>query len=166
MQLYPEVQTKAQREIDALTEGRRFASFQIRVALPYIDAIVKENTQWNPVAPLEVFSCEGQETNTNQLEHWTMKDDVYQGMFIPHGTTVLSNVRYARLPTFFRVDVPYVVFIGPFFTMTMCMNSQMPSSPKRFLLNGLHPIGAPNPNRAAFGGVIASHLSPHFCLFV
>ncbi|KAF8481476.1 cytochrome P450 [Gautieria morchelliformis] len=70
MQLYPDVQKMAQREIDALTEGRRLPEFSDRTSLPYIGAIVKENSRWHPVTPL----------------------GSRKGMFIPRGATVLSNV--------------------------------------------------------------------------
>jgi cytochrome P450 len=52
MALYPEVQKKAQAEIDAVVGPNRFPDFHDRPSLPYIDAIVKELTRWNLVAPL------------------------------------------------------------------------------------------------------------------
>ena len=51
MVLYPEVQVKAQREIDEVC-GDRLPSFSDYSTLPYIDAIVKEALRWHPVVPI------------------------------------------------------------------------------------------------------------------
>jgi cytochrome P450 len=51
MVLYPEVQAKAQREIDSLCTGR-LPDFSDYSYLPYVDAILKETLRWHPVAPL------------------------------------------------------------------------------------------------------------------
>ena len=50
--LYPEVQKKAQAEIDAVVGPNRLPDFHDRPSLPYIDAIVKELSRWNLVVPL------------------------------------------------------------------------------------------------------------------
>jgi cytochrome P450 len=52
MALYPEVQKKAQAEIDAVIGPNRLPDFHDRPSLPYIDAILKELKRWNLVAPL------------------------------------------------------------------------------------------------------------------
>ena len=52
MALYPEVQKKAQAEIDAVVGPNRLPDFHDRPSLPYIDAIVKESSRWNLVTPL------------------------------------------------------------------------------------------------------------------
>lgn len=49
MILFPEVQRKAQAEIDAIVGLSRFPSFADRSALPYVNAMVKEAMRWNPV---------------------------------------------------------------------------------------------------------------------
>ncbi|KAK0465901.1 cytochrome P450, partial [Desarmillaria tabescens] len=78
--LYPEVQAKAQAEVDAVIgHGTRLPNFDDRPQLPYIDAIVLEALRWNPVAPLGVA-------------HRTMEEDVYRGYYIPAGATVIGNV--------------------------------------------------------------------------
>jgi cytochrome P450 len=68
MQLYPDVQKRAQREIDALTQGRRLPEFSDRTYLPYIDAIVKENNRWHPVTPLGTLSCNSQDCEGRTLD--------------------------------------------------------------------------------------------------
>ena len=52
MALYPEVQKKAQAEIDAVVGPSRLPDFDDRPSLPYINAIVKELMRWHPVTPL------------------------------------------------------------------------------------------------------------------
>ena len=52
MALYPEVQKKAQAEIDAVVGQNRLPDFHDRPSLPYINAIVKESSRWNLVVPL------------------------------------------------------------------------------------------------------------------
>ena len=55
MALYPEVQKKAQAEIDAVVGPDRFPDFEDRDSLPYIKAIVKETMRWHLVVPLGDF---------------------------------------------------------------------------------------------------------------
>ena len=52
MALYPEVQKKAQAEIDAVVGPNRLPDFHDRPSLPYINAIVKESSRWNLVGPI------------------------------------------------------------------------------------------------------------------
>jgi cytochrome P450 len=52
MALYPEVQKKAQAEIDAVVGPNRLPDFHDRSSLPYINAVVKESLRWNLAAPL------------------------------------------------------------------------------------------------------------------
>ena len=40
--LHPEVQTMAQKELDAATRGERLPTFEDRLKLPFVDAICKE----------------------------------------------------------------------------------------------------------------------------
>ena len=52
MALYPEVQKKAQAEIDAVVGQHRLPDFEDRPSLPYINAIVKESMRWHLALPL------------------------------------------------------------------------------------------------------------------
>ena len=52
MTLYPEVQKRAQEEIDSFVGNARLPTFADRGNMPYLDAMVKEILRWNPVAPL------------------------------------------------------------------------------------------------------------------
>lgn len=51
MCLYPEVQRKAQAELDQVLGGR-LPEFSDRASLPYINAVVKESNRWQLVLPL------------------------------------------------------------------------------------------------------------------
>lgn len=59
MVLYPEVQKKAQAEIDAVVGTDRLPTFADQPHLPYVNAIVSETLRWNAVAPVGMcpISC-------------------------------------------------------------------------------------------------------------
>jgi cytochrome P450 len=57
MSLHPEVQRKAQEEIDRVIGHDRLPSTQDRKDLPYVEAIMKEVIRLNPVAPLGESYC-------------------------------------------------------------------------------------------------------------
>ncbi|KAK0439095.1 cytochrome P450 [Armillaria borealis] len=80
MVLHPEVQEKAQAQIDAVVGPDRLPTFEDRESLPYIDHILQETMRWNPVIPMG-------------FPHRSVEDDVYRGMFIPKGSVVFANVR-------------------------------------------------------------------------
>ena len=50
--LRPEIQTIAQKELDAVTRRERLPTFKDRSKLPFIDAICKEILRWRPVVPM------------------------------------------------------------------------------------------------------------------
>lgn len=52
MTMYPDVQKRAQAELDCLVGNDRLPSFEDREQLPYINALVKETLRWNPAIPL------------------------------------------------------------------------------------------------------------------
>jgi len=57
MSLHPNVQRKAQEEIDRVVGHDRLPNVQDRRDLPYVDAITREVMRLNPVAPLGEFRC-------------------------------------------------------------------------------------------------------------
>ena len=79
MTVFPEVQRKAQEEIDRVVGKDRLPTFNDRDNLPYIDATVKEVLRWHPVAPMG-------------LPHTTTEDDVCEGYLIPKGAMLLPNI--------------------------------------------------------------------------
>lgn len=76
--LHPEIQKKAREEVDRIVGTDRLPSFEDRDKLPYIEYIIQETTRWYPLSPLGV-------------PHATIKDDIYNGMFIPGGSVVFAN---------------------------------------------------------------------------
>jgi len=78
MALYPEVQKKAQAELDAVVGPDRLPLFSDRSSLTYINAMVKESMRWQLVLPLAI-------------PHMSTDDDEYDGYFIPKGSIVIGN---------------------------------------------------------------------------
>ena len=76
---FPEMQRKAQAELDAVVGRARLPIFSDAPHLPYVCAITKEVLRWRPVTPLGV-------------PHKATEDDWYEGMFIPRGATCVANI--------------------------------------------------------------------------
>ncbi|KAJ7660885.1 cytochrome P450 [Mycena polygramma] len=74
MTLYPDVQAKAQAELDTVVGSDRLPSFNDRPMLPYIEAVFKEVLRWHQAAP--IGQCE---------------DVVVDGYLIPKGAFVIPN---------------------------------------------------------------------------
>jgi cytochrome P450 len=51
---YPQVQAKAQAELDAVLKNERLPTLDDRPMLPYFNAIIKEVLRWRPPVPLGV----------------------------------------------------------------------------------------------------------------
>ncbi|KAA1470231.1 cytochrome P450 [Dentipellis sp. KUC8613] len=79
MVLNPEVQRKAQEEIDAIIPPDRVPTLDDYRDLPYIAAVIKEVYRWLVPVP-------------NGLPHAVMEDDTYNGYFIPKGTVILTSL--------------------------------------------------------------------------
>lgn len=73
---------KAQAEIDSIVGAERMPDFEDYDTLPYIAGVVNETLRWRPVAVL------------GGTPHASIADDVYNGMFIPKGSTVYANLAY------------------------------------------------------------------------
>ena len=79
MVAFPQVQRRAQAELDAVVGCTRLPTFADAPHLPYVRAIIKEVLRWRPPVPLGVL-------------HKATEDDWYDGMFIPKGATCVANV--------------------------------------------------------------------------
>lgn len=75
----PDAQKRAQAEIDTVVGRSRLPSFADFEHLPYTRAMVKEVLRWRPVVPVG-------------SPHRSIKDDWYEGHFIPAGTVCITNV--------------------------------------------------------------------------
>jgi len=52
MVLYPDIQSKAQEELDRLTEGgSRFPRFDDKLSLPYLESVMYETYRWHSSVP-------------------------------------------------------------------------------------------------------------------
>jgi cytochrome P450 len=56
MVLHPDVQAKAQADIDRVVGQDRLPDFDDRPALPYLDAILRETLRWHPVVPMGPYT--------------------------------------------------------------------------------------------------------------
>ncbi len=52
MLLYPDIQAKAQAEIDAVIGDDRLPRFDDRERLPYVNALALEVSRWHNIGPL------------------------------------------------------------------------------------------------------------------
>jgi len=52
MTLHPEIQVRAQKEIESVVGPGGLPDFNDRDSLPYINAIIAEVLRWQPVTPL------------------------------------------------------------------------------------------------------------------
>jgi cytochrome P450 len=77
MIVFPEVQRKAQMELDAVLSQERFPTAQDRPRLPYLEAVLKEVIRFRPIIPL--------------MPHSTNFDDEYRGYTIPKGSWIMAN---------------------------------------------------------------------------
>ncbi|KZV76224.1 cytochrome P450 [Peniophora sp. CONT] len=76
---HPDVQKRAQMELDAVVGRERPPTLADRAHLPYTVAILREVMRWRSGLPVGV-------------PHAADADDFYEGMFIPKGTILVSNI--------------------------------------------------------------------------
>ncbi|KAG9027418.1 hypothetical protein FRB95_007786 [Tulasnella sp. JGI-2019a] len=77
MILYPDVQARAQAELDRVV-GDSLPTIASRDSTPYLNAIVTETLRWHPSFPIG-------------FPHSVSQDDVYNGYLIPARTTIIVN---------------------------------------------------------------------------
>lgn len=83
MVLYPDVQARAQAEVDALLGDARLPSVHDVDGMPYLRALVSELLRYALVAP-------------QGLPHVAREDDIHDGCFIPKGAMILYNIQCVR----------------------------------------------------------------------
>ncbi|KAF9266216.1 cytochrome P450 [Marasmius fiardii PR-910] len=79
METHPEIQKRAQAEVDAATGGDRLPCPDDEGKMPYLTAVIKETLRWSPVAPMGLF-------------HNLSQDDIYDGYLIPKDSQILANI--------------------------------------------------------------------------
>ncbi|KAI0043718.1 cytochrome P450 [Auriscalpium vulgare] len=75
----PEVQRKAQEEIDRVVGHGRLPDYADQPDLPYITAVMKESLRWHAAAP-------------QGIAHRLTVDDEYKGWHLPSGSMIVPNV--------------------------------------------------------------------------
>ncbi|CAL1711930.1 unnamed protein product [Somion occarium] len=79
MTLHPEIQKKAQAEIDGVTRGERLPDFSDLKFMPFVEAVFQETLRWGcPV--------------TLSLPHFVDVDDEYKGYIIEKKTTIVGSL--------------------------------------------------------------------------
>ncbi|KDQ14640.1 hypothetical protein BOTBODRAFT_159082 [Botryobasidium botryosum FD-172 SS1] len=79
MTLFPDVQKKAQAEIDRVVGNGRLPTFEDKERLPYIGCVIKEVLRWRVVLPLGIG-------------HTAHSSDYYAGYYFPKDTLVQPNI--------------------------------------------------------------------------
>ncbi|KAH7235367.1 cytochrome P450 [Fusarium tricinctum] len=76
---YPHFQEKARKEIDTVCITERAPVFSDFPTMPYVNDIVKEGLRWRPTSDLG-------------FPHTVTKDNYYDRMLIPKGSTIFVGV--------------------------------------------------------------------------
>ncbi|KAI0058112.1 cytochrome P450 [Artomyces pyxidatus] len=123
MTLNPDIQARAQEEVDAHMETEHcLPRISDLPYLPYVQALVKEVLRWAPVAPLG-------------LPHRVIEDDVYMGYRIPKGTIMVPNIWL--VPNIMRDPD--------------CYPDPFKFDPGRFITDSGKDVVQPDPRKFAFG---------------
>lgn len=75
----PEVQKRAQQELDTVIGHGRLPTMDDRSRLPYMEALLLEVLRYHPIGPMGIPHC-------------VLEDDYYNGMYIPKDSVVLANL--------------------------------------------------------------------------
>jgi hypothetical protein len=100
MTSYPDIQKRAQEEIDAFLGMGRLPTLDDQKHLPYVEALVKEIIRWAPAVPQgsHLFSSSTKDARLtldySGLPHRLMQDDTYEGYFLPKDSIVIANIWY------------------------------------------------------------------------
>ena len=90
---HPDIQCKAQDELDKVVGRGRLPDFEDKDSLPYINALYKEVLRIHPMIPL--------------IPRSVMVDDEYKGMRFPKGAVILANTwcnfRFSRLVLHYNI---------------------------------------------------------------
>lgn len=77
--MHPEIQRRAQEEVDSVLGKNRLPSLHDRASMPYVENILKEVLRWGTVSPMGLFHC-------------TAANDEYMEYHIPARSTVIPNI--------------------------------------------------------------------------
>ncbi|KIY44622.1 cytochrome P450 [Fistulina hepatica ATCC 64428] len=107
MLLHPEVQARAQAEIDAVIGNDRLPNYDDRACLPYVQALMLEVFRWHVVVPLGlrrfVLRVKRRLITDIGISHRAMEDDIYNGMRIPKGAIIMPNtIKFSMDPKLYK----------------------------------------------------------------
>ena len=92
---YPEIQKRAQEELDRVIKPGHLPVMEDEESLPYTTAILKEVLRWKPVAPIGLNFVNSYLWMLNRpntgVPHCSLAEDVYNGYRIPAGSLVVGN---------------------------------------------------------------------------
>ncbi|KAF7331139.1 hypothetical protein MSAN_02443500 [Mycena sanguinolenta] len=140
MLLNPEVQKKAQAEIDSVVRPGQLPGFADKPTLPYVSAIVKEVLRWRNVTPLG-------------FPHYIAVDDEYQGYRIPANSIVIGNA-WAMLHDEVSLIIAYLFRILPQCYDRTYIPIRTHSSLSAFcsvMENSIPPLEIQRPSHSGFG---------------
>lgn len=78
MTIHPDIQRRAQAEIDSVIGHERLPRMDDKDSLPFLDCIIQELHRVSPAVPV--------------VPHCVMADDSYEGYDIPKGSSVYGNI--------------------------------------------------------------------------
>jgi cytochrome P450 len=105
---------KAQKQLDEVIGRGRLPDHSDINELPYVAAIIKETFRWSPPLPIGV-------------PRRLMEDDIYKGMLIPAGATVIENIWFVR-PSRYRLDGSQRTLVGLYVMMRRHIPTQKRST--------------------------------------
>jgi hypothetical protein len=132
MLVYPNVQAKAQAEIDRVVGKDRLPEPEDAENMPYVQAIANECLRWLPVAPTGSPFLHKQRSLALYgprigIAHSIQQDDEYNGYLIPKGSIVMGSVWSVHpiyTPCFMADRI-----LGLFYTTPKTIPSRRLSSP-------------------------------------
>ncbi|KAF9268822.1 cytochrome P450 [Marasmius fiardii PR-910] len=79
MAIHPEIQKRAQNELDTVVGRDQLPTYADRSNLPFVEAILRETLRWSPALPLGV-------------SHAAFTDDIVGSYYIPKGASIVGNI--------------------------------------------------------------------------
>ena len=98
MTLHPEIQRRAQQEIDSVTGGERLPDFSDLKLMPFTEAVFQETMRWGCPVTLStsiltrIISLELTQHEMEGLPHFIDVEDKYKEFHIEAGTTVRNKL--------------------------------------------------------------------------
>ena len=100
MALHPEIQQRAQEEIDSVIGTQRLPNMHDKENLPYMNCIIKEVMRFATIVPLMPHSLDADDVSSSRLYPHTRSPkwlthtvlQIYEGYLIPKHACVMVNM--------------------------------------------------------------------------